>query len=113
MPRTLATLMVKSPGSLAPGRAQGTLRPASDVRRAADDLLRFAAADIDTADIQPIGVGVLVDFEHVGHDNLVEGGRDALLLFDFEAGHGQQVRKLLARKARVRRSCAARIQRIS
>ena len=27
MPRTLATLIVKSPGRLAPGRAQGTFRP--------------------------------------------------------------------------------------
>ena len=77
------------------GQRAGNLHADGDVRRAADDLLHRSVADIDAADVEPVGVRVLAHFEHVADDDLGEGRRDGFVFLDFEAGHGQEVRKLV------------------
>ena len=41
-----------------------------DVRRAADDRARLAGADVDLADLQPVGVGMLLGRQHLADDEV-------------------------------------------
>ena len=68
-------------GQLGAGSAHGTLRPAARWR-AADDLQLGAGADVDLADVEAVGVGMLHDFEHLRHDDVVERGRDGFFFLD-------------------------------
>ena len=85
-------------GQLGTGQSARHAQTDGDIGRAADDGRRLTTAGIDLADIQTIGIGVLDDFKHLRDDNVVELGRDRLQAFDFKAGHGQQMGKLLARQ---------------
>jgi len=70
----------------------------------ADDLQRAVRAvrtGIDRAHAQLVGVRVLFGFEDLGDDDAVEGGRDGALLFDFHAGHRQQMGQRIAAQFRV------------
>jgi hypothetical protein len=81
MPRTLAILMVKSPGSLAPGSAHGTLRPTATLG-APNDGGRRTAAGIDLTNIQTISVGVLDHFQDMRNNDAVEGRRNRIKRLD-------------------------------
>ena len=54
-PRSFDSLIVKPPGSFAPGSASGTLSPSLIILRAADDLAR-AGAVVHLANAQPVGI---------------------------------------------------------
>ena len=50
----------------------GDGRPDSEVPRAADDLLRIGVADVDLAELEPIGVRMRIGGEHPPHDEAPE-----------------------------------------
>jgi hypothetical protein len=60
------------------------------IRGTTDDLQQIALADVDTANLELVGVGVLFKGHNAGHDHAAEFRRDRIDLFNFEAGHGQQ-----------------------
>ncbi len=67
------------------------------VRRAADDLLGLGAvADVDLADAQAVGVGVLLGAEHLADHEVLERA-DAVVVhgLDLRAGHRQALLELL------------------
>jgi len=80
------------PGSSAPTRASGTFRPAAALG-APHTICSFAGAVVHFADAQLVGVGMGRDFDDVAHDHAAEGGRGGHGVFDFQAGHGEPVRK--------------------
>ena len=85
--------MVKSPGSFAPGSAQGTLSPVLVILRAADDLARSGAV-VDLADAEAVGIGVLDGGENLRDDDegaVDAGGADVL---DLGAGEGEAIEHL-------------------
>ncbi len=69
-----------------------------DVRRAADDGRRLAAARIDPADIQAVGIRMTRHLQHLGDDDIVELRGDLVEFLDLEAGHGQLMGEFLARQ---------------
>ena len=63
-----------------------------DVRRAAHDLLRRAAADVDQAHAEPVGVRMLVGLEHAADDEVIERGHAVVVdRLDLGPGHRQAV----------------------
>ncbi len=72
--------------------------PCGDVRRAADDLRRRLAAEVDRADAQAVGVGVLLGAQHLPDHEPLDGGHavahDALDL-------GPRQRQPLGQRGRV------------
>jgi hypothetical protein len=71
------------------------------VGRAADDRQRFTAADIDLAQAQAIGIGMVRDREHAGDDDAAKRRRDRPQRFDLEAGHGEPFGELGGRDRRI------------
>ncbi len=63
--------------------------PGGDVRRATDDLRRRRAADVDHADVQPVGVRVLLALEHVADDEVL-GAEHTVVLDPLDLGAGQR-----------------------
>ena len=73
-----------------------------DVGGAADDRPRAVLADLDRADPQPVGVGVLDRLGHLADDEVVRRGRaDDVDPLDLGAGHHQPLGQLLDRDAGV------------
>jgi hypothetical protein len=69
------------------------------VRRAADDLRLLAAADVDDADRQAVGVGVRLRRQHAPDDEVVQLPHTVVLdAVDLGAGHRQLRRELLDRQ---------------
>ncbi len=64
------------------------------IRGAADDLQQLARAGIHLADVQAIGVRVLVHLDHVADNDLRERRRDGIDLFHLETGHRQAMGEL-------------------
>ena len=54
------------------GKADGDRRARAEVPRAADDLLRVRVADVDVAELQPIGVRVGIGGDHPSDDEVGE-----------------------------------------
>jgi hypothetical protein len=67
------------------------LHAGGSVGRAADDLQQFAGAGVDLAQLELVGVGVLLGLDDLRHHDTAEGGRGRFGLLDLEAGHGQQM----------------------
>ena len=75
--------------------------PGRDVVGATDDLHRGRAADLDHADAEPVGIGVLVAFEHLPDDEVLEPVHPvALNPLDLRAGHRQPLRQRLGVQVR-------------
>ncbi len=51
-------------------------------------------AGIDRAELELVGVGMLFSGEDACDDDIVKVSAGGTALFDFEAGHGQQVAQL-------------------
>ena len=62
----------REPGSSAPGKPDRDGRPRAEVPRAADDLLRVGVADVDLAELQPVGVRVRLGRDHAPDDEVAE-----------------------------------------
>ncbi len=73
-----------------------------DVRRAADDLVRLALADVDRADRQAVRVGMALGRQDLADPEVLERG-DAVAVHavDLRAGHGEPGRQLVRRQAGV------------
>ena len=74
------------------------LHAGGDIRRATNDLQRTGFADIDGAELELVGIGVLIDAQHLGHDDTRKVGAGATAFLDFEAGHGQQMAQFVGRE---------------
>ena len=98
-PRTLATL-ISLPGSCAPGSAVGTLMPGLTLG-APQTIVSGAAPTLTWHTVRRVGVGMLLDREHLAHHHLVERRRRRLDRLDLEAGHRQRVRQLARGERRV------------
>ncbi len=74
----------------------GDLRPGSEVPRTAHDLERLPLADIDAAELEPVGVRMLVRLEHVPDaEERRVGGPTALDPVHFRSRERKRVRDLL------------------
>ena len=71
-----------------------------NVRRAAYHLQRIPPG-IDAAYRQPIGIGMLLDSEHLRDDHAIESGSGGMNFFDFDATHRERIRKLARRQRRI------------
>ena len=100
-PRSFAFRSSLPSGMIAPGLRDRDRLPGRDVVGAADDLDRRRAADVDHADAEPVGVGVLVPLEHLPDDEVLEPV-DAVVLdpLDLGAGHRQPLRQRLGVEVR-------------
>ena len=87
----LGDLDCKVAGQAGAGQGARNFQARGDIGCATDDLLWYFATDVHTTDIQTICIRMLGNFEYMGHDDIVEGRRDARFFFDFKAGHGKQV----------------------
>ena len=87
----LGDLDCKVAGQAGAGQGARNFQARGDSGCATDDLLWYFATDVHTTDIQTICIRMLGNFEYLGHDDFVEGRRDARFFFDFKAGHGKQV----------------------
>ncbi len=72
----------------------GHLHSFDDVGRAADNAERLRNTDIDLANLELVGVGMLVDFKHFTHHYPGKRRRDCPAVFDFKTRHGQQMGKV-------------------
>ena len=77
-------------GNIGPHGREHALHAGARVRRAADDLHR-AAAGVDDADFQPIGVGVLLGFDDGSDDEAVVLAGRVLDQLDLKPDAGQRV----------------------
>ena len=77
-------------GNISPHGREHALHAGARVRRAADDLHR-AAAGVDDADLQPVGVGMLLGFDDGSDDEAVVLAGRVLDRLDLEADAGQRV----------------------
>ena len=81
---------------------EGDLLPDGEVRRAADDAMVLAGADVDRGETQAVGVRVRVDARDVRDaDVRAPVAARALDRVDGEAGHRQARRQVLRRQAQV------------
>jgi hypothetical protein len=67
------------------------LHAGGGIGRAADDLQQLAGTGVDLAELELVGVGVLLRLDDLRHHDATEGGRGGFGLLDLEAGHGQQM----------------------
>ena len=74
IPRSLTFFSLLPSGMHRAGLGDRDRLAGGDVRRAAHDLPRLPVADVDHADGQTIGVGVLVGVEHAADDEVLERG---------------------------------------
>ncbi len=103
-PRILPALMVTGwcagfGGKAVAGQDQRHFVAGLEVLRAADDL-PFAAAIVDAAKGEFVGVGMLVAREDLGDDDAVEFAAKLLHALDFQAEHGQALGQFLRRSSR-------------
>ena len=73
-PRSLAALSCVPSGMTAPGRATATVWPAATFGAPQTIVRRLALADVDGADAQPVGVGVLLGLQHAADDEVLQRG---------------------------------------
>ena len=71
-PRTLRRSSSSPFGSTAPGRATRDRRAGAEVPGAADDLPRLRLADVDAAELEPVGVRVLGRLHHPADEEAAE-----------------------------------------
>ncbi len=71
------------------GRREDGFHPGPRVRRAADDLHRRSGADLDEADAQAIGIGMLARLDHLGDDEILQRRGGIMHMLDLEADLGQ------------------------
>ena len=61
---------------------------------AADDVEQLSLADIDLADAQTVGIGMLLGFLDFAHHDMGKGRCHGLEFFDLQTGHGQRFSEL-------------------
>src|SRR6185503_10545358 len=83
--------------------ADGDRRTRAEVPRPADDLLGLGIADVDLAELEPVGVGVRVGSEHAADDEMAEvavevADADLDHPLDLERRDGEAARDLRGRR---------------
>ena len=89
----LALLELEAVRQHGPGQRDADGRARPEVPGAADDLARLALADVDTAELQAVGVRVLLRLEHLAHAEQAEVAvavRDAPSLDPIDLGRGDR-----------------------
>ena len=77
------------------------LHPGAHVRRAADDGERGAGTGIDLADVEPVGIRMAGDFQHLGDHHAGKWRGDRHRFLDLESGHRQKMGELVGSQVRV------------
>ncbi len=102
LPAELGLLQPHPAGHHRAGRGDRDGLAGRDVRRAADDLLRLAVAEVDEADAQAVGVRMLLGREDLAHAEVLERGHAVRVdAVDLRAGEGEPRRELGRGQARV------------
>src|SRR5205085_18951 len=84
-----------------PGQSERNLVADLIIFRAANDLAHSAAAIIDLANAQPIGIRMLRGFLNLCDDDLLEIRTALFDSFDLDAAHGEQLRQLIDARRRL------------
>ena len=107
-PRSLAFFSLVPSGMTAPGLATATVWPAATLGAPQTICDGVLLADVDDADAEPVGVGVLVGLDDLADDEVLKRG-DAVVLdsLDLGAGHRESLGELGGVERRVRSTRAA------
>jgi tRNA-binding EMAP/Myf-like protein len=78
-------------GNIGSGRREDALHAGARIGRAADDLHRLAGAGVHHADPQPVGIGMLLRFDHRGDGEIAQLRRRIGDAFDLKADLRQRL----------------------